>query len=402
MRVARPAALVVVALLASSCALPVAPSLPPPPAVDTQEPALRARVNIHDDPDLAELLARVVTVLQSDSERASPPPDVAVVRDPTIGAFVLQSGRIYLHTGLLARLENEAQLATVLARALTQGSRRALLEERAAQGRVDEALLALPSSIEAAISTADTSGGGVLGPVAEAILGGRLTTVHVAALTGYGRDVEGDADAGALRRLVRAGYDPKEAPKAFERLRREARGGGMIERSFLGTDGPLGERIETLARLIESDYVVAAAAPGMVVNTEDFDDVMAPVTRENARLELGVGRFRAAQEQLERALSIAPNDALAYLYVGDLHRLRAQRARGAADRDELARRALVAYERSASLEPDLVEVARQMGLLYYQQGQLDRAREAFTRYLARSPDAPDAPRVKEYLSALGR
>jgi tetratricopeptide (TPR) repeat protein len=128
---------------------------------------------------------------------------------------------------------------------------------------------------------------------------------------------------------------------------------------------------------------------------------MAAVARENARLELGIGRFREAQEQLDRALAVRPEDARAHLYVGDLHRLRAQRARGAAERDELARRALAAYERCAGLDPDIVDVARQVGLLYYQQGRVEQAREAFARYLGRSPDAPDAPRVREYLAALG-
>jgi regulator of sirC expression with transglutaminase-like and TPR domain len=88
---------------------------------------------------------------------------------------------------------------------------------------------------------------------------------------------------------------------------------------------------------------------------------------------------------------------MAYLYLGDLHRLRAQRARSVADRDELGRKALAAYERCAALGPDITEVPRQLGLLYYQLRQLDRAHEAFTRYLTLSPNAPDAARVREYL-----
>ena len=44
-------------------------------------------------------------------------------------------------------------------------------------------------------------------------------------------------------------------------------------------------------------------------------------------------------------------------------------------------------------------MVRQLGLLYYQQGQLERAREAFTRYVEENPDAPDALRVSEYLAA---
>jgi tetratricopeptide (TPR) repeat protein len=124
--------------------------------------------------------------------------------------------------------------------------------------------------------------------------------------------------------------------------------------------------------------------------------------RDNARLEFGAGRFRLAQEQLDRALAWAPADALTYLAYGDLYRLRAQRARGAADRDDLVRRALASYERCATLDPDVIEVQRQLGLLYYQLRQIDRAREAFSRYVRLRPDAPDAARVREYLPAPAR
>jgi tetratricopeptide (TPR) repeat protein len=127
---------------------------------------------------------------------------------------------------------------------------------------------------------------------------------------------------------------------------------------------------------------------------------VAPVVRENAALELRGGRYRAAHEQLDRVLGVQPIDPLAHLYYGDLYRLRSQRTRSVADRDELVRRALASYDRSAALDPNLGEVQRQLGLLYYQQRQPDRAREAFMRYIALSPDAPDVARVREYLLAL--
>ena len=366
-----------------------------------QERALLARAPTHGDPDLSALLARVTTALLTDSERADSVPEIVVLRDPAINAFVLPSGRIYVHTGLLARLESEAQLATVLGRALVHASRRDALERASAQGRVDEALRAISAAIGNALVTAATDPS-VLSPVAEARLGGNLSIADVAAVTGYGRELERAADIGAIRRLVRAGYDPKEAPKTFERLRRDARAGGAFEGFFLGNDAALAERVEMTARVVVSDYIVAAAMPDTITSTEEFEEIVAAVARDNARLEVRSGRFRAAQEQLDRAMAVWPADPQAYLALGELFRLRAQRARGAADRDELARRALWAYERSASLDPSLAEVVRELGLLYYQQGRRERAREAFTRYLTLSPDAADAPRVLEYIAILTR
>src|SRR5208337_2552413 len=37
-----------------------------------------------------------------------------VLRDPTVNAFALPNGSVYIHTGLLALLVNEAQLASIL------------------------------------------------------------------------------------------------------------------------------------------------------------------------------------------------------------------------------------------------------------------------------------------------
>jgi beta-barrel assembly-enhancing protease len=384
--------LVLVAVLTAACATTTTAPPSPPLALDAQEQVLRARVGVHDDPALSALLGRVTAALVADGERR---PEVVVLRDPTIAAFALPGGGISLHAGLLARLENEAQLATVLARAVSHAVRPLTLDPEAGAHAVDKAILAMPEAVTAALATPDPAVE-VLSPTTDAILGRRLGTVYVAAVAGYGRGLEAEADAGAVRRLARAGYDLREAPRTFERLRREAKAGGLIERFFLGHEAVLGERIASFTRL----GVANAAAAGTIRTTPEFDKVAATVARDNARLELRVGRFRAAQEQIDRALVAAPADGRAHLTLGDLLRLRAQRARGAAERDDLAGRALAAYQRAGELDPALVEVARAIGLLYYQQGQRESAREAFTRYLASQPDPVDAARVREYLATL--
>jgi hypothetical protein len=386
------------AVLLPSCA--TLPPAPPPPqiAADAEDRILMTSVRAYEDPALADYLGKIIGVLLSEEERVSAAPEIVVVRDPTINAFAVPPGRIYVHTGLLSRIDNEAQLATIVAREVTHLRRRPEVALADAHARIAEALHRIASEITASTPFAE-EGSAVLSPMASAILGARLPRAYVASTAGSGRESEAIADAGAMERLVRAGYDPKEAPKVFERLRKEARVGGALERFFLGSDARLAERIEVMTRLVSVAAATALAtpAPDPAKGTDDFDKRMAIVTRENASLELRAGRFRNAEVQLGRVLAVAPADAMAYLYVGDLHRLRAQRVRSVADRDELGRKALAAYERCAALGPDIAEVPRHLGLLYYQLRQIDRAREAFTRYLTLSPNAPDAARVREYL-----
>jgi predicted Zn-dependent protease len=406
-------------LLAAACATPTTspiasrPATPPTamgPAADepgvlvraaAEEQAIAAAVDMHDDPLVSEYLAGVADRLLLPEERASGAREltIAVVRDPTINAFVLPTGRIYVHTGLLSRLENEAQLAAVLARALALLSRADAVPRAAGAAEIDAVIARIAPSIGAALPAAtaamgEDAGAARLSPMAGVILGKRLGLSYVAAMTGSGREAETQADAGAVRRLAEAAYDVTEAPRAFERLRREARAGGALETFFLGGDAALAERIDVLQRLAGGTSAVAATA----ADGGDYQVRAAAVVRENASLEMRAGRFKAAQEQLDRVLAVAPGDALAHLYSGDLYRLRSQRARSVADRDELARAAVTSYERCASLDPSLGVVFRQIGLLYYQQRQVGRAREAFARYVEQDPDAPDAARVREYLA----
>jgi tetratricopeptide (TPR) repeat protein len=407
MRRALPA-LSLLTMLASGCAsLPPAigptavAGMPVPPSLEAEVEAL-ARVETYDDPLLNEYLAGIADRLASEDEREAgvAPPAITVLRDPTIAAFTLPDGRVYLHTGLLSRVANEAQLAAVVAREITHLRRRAVATATSPSA-ITEAIAALaPSMIDA--SRPGVEAGQPLSPTAAVILGKGLTVAYAAALAGRGEVAEREADDGALERVVRAAYDPQEAPRVFERLRRDARAGGPSERFFLTAEAGAKTRVERMTNLVASSYAVAAGLPDTVRDTAEFDAVLGPLVRENARLELRAGRLRFAQEQLDRALSAMPADPLAHLYAGDLHRVRGQRARSVADRDELARAALASYERSEALDPGIAEVPRRIGLLYYQQGRYDLARGAFERYLAQNPTAPDAARVAEYVQILTR
>jgi tetratricopeptide (TPR) repeat protein len=123
--------------------------------------------------------------------------------------------------------------------------------------------------------------------------------------------------------------------------------------------------------------------------------------RENAYEDIRRGQFSLARRGLDRVLAANPPDARAYLYAGDLQRLQSQRGSDQL-RSAALEQARAAYERALSLDPTLAEAHRQLGLLYYERKDLARARDAFRRYLAAAPGAPDARRIEEYLRELER
>jgi predicted Zn-dependent protease len=242
----------------------------------------------------------------------------------------------------------------------------------------------------------------VLGPTARTVLGRDLRVSAMASIRGYAAALEREADAAGMAMLVRAGYDPAEAPRVYARLRDEQGAGGGLETFVLGRDTALAARAEAARELVRTTYAAAAGAPEAVRDTEAFRLRIRPVVRDNASGDLRLGRFSLARAQLDRVLAAAPDDPVAHLYYGDLHRLRSQRAADAGARAEHARQALARYELAIALDPTLAEPHRQLGLLYHQQQDATKARAAFERYLALRPDAPDARRIREYLTELDR
>jgi predicted Zn-dependent protease len=378
---------------------------------EKEEKTLLERSKTYDDPLLDDYLARVGDKLVPAEVREAGGPafQFGVMRDPTLNAFAMPNGRVYVHTGLLSRLDNEAQLATILGHEMTHVTHRhALSFQRDARNKqVAYTVIGVVASIGVAAAAGSRAGAGdyigaaVLSQTAGAILGVGLQLAAIAAINGYGRDLERDADAGGMEALVRAGYDPKEAPKVFALLQQQSKDRGSLEAFFFGSHPKLQERIETTEELLRTRYAVAAASPDTVKDTDEFRLRMRPIVRENALLDIRAGRFDLAQQQLDRVLEVTPKDALAHLYYGDLYRLQAQRAPAAA-KDEKSRLALARYETAANLDPTLPDSYRQLGLLYYQLKDLEKARASFEKYLTLRPDAPDARRIKEYVVELSR
>ena len=130
----------------------------------------------------------------------APALDVTVLMDPAVTAFALPTGRIYVHSGLLARVEGESRLAAILAREVARVTRRDAL----ALFRDGRPLTAGP--------TPRAPGAALAG----------LPLARAAAVDGYG-DREREADAEALRALAGRGL---RRARGAARLRRAPRGPG--------------------------------------------------------------------------------------------------------------------------------------------------------------------------------
>jgi predicted Zn-dependent protease len=388
--------LVLVALALSACATRLAPigmaGRPFTPDADErllwaqaerEATALLERVRLYEDPLLDAYLARLGDRLVPDGARTAGAPILrfSVIRDPTLDAFALPDGRVFVHTGLLAAVESEAQLALVLAREIAHVVQRHALAVSRAGGLI-------PVRFE---------GVAPLSPTAAAIAGASASLARLAALNGYGARLEREADAAALAGLARGGWDVTAATAVYTVLARDPGERGALETFLLGSATTLRARIESMRGL-----AAAATTKGGFRTSEEFQARRLIASRENAAEDVRLGRFALARRQLDRVLIEAPADARAYLYYGDLNRLWSQRAESALERDAGLQQALARYGRALALDPRLADAHRQLGLLHVQRKDLVRARAEFQTYLRLAAGAPDARRVAEYVRELER
>lgn len=373
-----------------------------------EEEKLTGEIALYDDPLLEDYLAAVVARLEPPGMAANPALDyrVRVVADTHLNAFAYPHGALYVHSGLLARLDNEDQLATVLGHEMSHVEYRHMLRHRrAAQNRaIALSVVAAAAAVAIAGEEADAWRAGDWGKAAtidvlgDLFVGLGLQLAFLAAVNGYGRDLELEADQGGFAKLQSAGYRPAEAPKMYETLLAHAGPQqGKATTFFFASHPRLSERIESARTWAVAQPVVEPPPPEL---DDEFHRRLRPVVRDNGVLHLEAGRFAEAEEDLARALAWLPGDPVTHYQLG---RLRLAQADAAADDDErLARRgeAAVSLREAIRLDAEYPEPHRQLGLLLYAAGDLAAACRSFAHYLELAPDADDAERILDYRREL--
>jgi predicted Zn-dependent protease len=369
---------------------------------EAEQQKLNRRGRLHQDPLLEEYINEIARrMIPPELEEQGIPVRIKILRDPSLNAFAYPNGAIYLHTGLLARVENEAQLATVLGHEMTHViNRDAVRHYRSTRHKVIAANVA---AVAASIGVSAVAGdqwrrgnavtAAVIGQTANVMLGLGLQLGLLAAVNGYDRSMEDEADVGALRLMTQAGYDINEAPKVHQMLLQRYGDPSRLENFFFGNHSRNQERIAHYEHVLNTEYAQMAEASSLITNTDEFQRRTRPLVRDNAILDIEAGRYGTAKAALERVLAVAPTDAKAHFYLGELYRKQRQ-----APTD--VEQAVLAYQKAAEHDPSYPEPQRSLGLLYYTTGRKAEARQAFERYLELKPHADDRQQLRDYLIEL--
>jgi beta-barrel assembly-enhancing protease len=292
---------------------------------------------------------------------------VHVVRTPFFNATMAPNGMMQIWSGLLLRVDNEAQLAAVIGHEIGHYLERHSLERlrdmksRAAFGQ----FIGMFGAVGAL---------GQLGMLAGAFA--------------FSREHETRADVLGMRLLKRAGYRAQEAAQVWDNLLGELqiRGGSDVgQRSpMMATHPPVATRRDDLLKLAGDD--------SGETRTEQLAQMLAPHRLDWIQDEIRRGQHEESLVLFGRMVQKRPGDAQAWYGRGEIYRLRGQ--------DKDLPLALQDLQQAVQI-PEAPAVAhRSLGLIHKQQAQKTEAMASFEKYLELAPQAPDAALVRSYITEL--
>jgi predicted Zn-dependent protease len=328
---------------------------------------------LYREPELENYLNRIVSRLQAHSIAPDFQIRIKVLKDPSLNALAYPNGVIYIHTGILARMNNEAQLAALLSHEMTHCTHRHSLRViRSIKDR--PAYLAAVQNSLARISAVQQ--------VAR-LLGAAGSMV---AVSGYTRELESEADQVGLDLMAKANYDDRQALKLFEHLKREIEAESIAQPFFFGNHPNVQQRIANARQWLAQGV---GEKRGAVKNTAEFEIRLQGVLLTNARLDLRLGRFEVARKTVSKYLALQPADARAYYLLGEILRQR--------NRHDDAGAAVGYFEKAIALDPSYPEPHKAMGLIHYKEGEKQLAKKYFESCLLLSPNASDNAYIRGYL-----
>ena len=350
-----------------------------------------------------------------------------ILRDPMVNAFALPNGSIYVNTGLIAAMENEAELAAVMAHEITHVTNR---HTYFLNRDIRKKAVTMDVIVAAAAGASFVPLGTAFGY--SILLAANMSQVLlIASIYGYSRELEGEADTVGYHRLIHADYGGAAMARSFELL--DERIEFEPTEPFWRTHPKLQQRIATAKQMLEKEN---ASHPDETTDADYFAH-LAPVIQYNIGIDLDCRRAGTAADRAERLLKWEPQNAVDRTLLADAYRSlgaktprrdkaeESKETQGTARKqmlkmteDEEQRALLTAPNGKATLEanrakaetlykqaitddPQLGDPHRGLGMLYQDEAKREDSARQYRAYLELAPaDAADRLRIERRLDAL--
>ena len=314
--------------------------------------------------------------------------DFLLVREPTLGGWVYPYGTIAVHTGLLAGMENEAQLGAILAHEISHFLQRHSYRELITEGR--QSVIGKGIGLLATVAVASQTG------VIDTDLIGSTEGLWSGLVTnGYSRKLEYVADEEGLVLMARANYSRDQALLGFKALGDNSFYGVADPARLWSSHPKLDDRIKNLQKEIKRERKRSKQAykPGVVPASESYYRGIAPALLINARLDIQEQQYARARAALTKYISVRPEDPEAEFLIGETYRKEALDGPDYSPRMDRYRKAL---EKDCGFAP----AYKELGMAHRRQHANAEAMSAFEQYLSFAEDAPDAGIIRAYMDSM--
>jgi predicted Zn-dependent protease len=207
------------------------------------------------DPVVNEFVNRLAQNVARNSDLTIPL-TVKVIDDPSLNAFALPGGFLYVNSGLLLAADEEAQVAGVIAHEIAHVAARHWASQMTKATLLQYAMIPLifiPMSY----------------PVYYGVMEAYMNGVPLAFLK-FSRGAEAEADMLGLQYMYKAGYDPSAYTSFFSKIiEQDRRTPGSVPTLF-ASHPPTPERIVASEKEIQE---ILPKREQYLVSTSEFDDV---------------------------------------------------------------------------------------------------------------------------------
>lgn len=262
-----------------------------------------------------------------------------LIADPVPSAEALSTGTIYITTGLVAMIDNAAQLSYVLAHEAAHVAKdhwrlRTKLElgreEYARQSEANAAQVAQASSLIGFGIGAAAGGlgagrgnvvpGSILGGLGGALLANLLAPQPVNINMDWNRVEEDEADELALKAMLDAKFNVKQVPELYLALDKSALKDDRVGMGFWGNRMRMRERLERVNGFLKDNEAKLKGTP-VVSDNREFRRLVSELKRDNGILAYHYDMLDVAKANLEQAVEFRNADPVALYYYGKVLRL---------------------------------------------------------------------------------
>lgn len=233
---------------------------------------LNARFEIIDDPLITAYVERIGRRVLD----AFPPQPFAyhfyVIREEVFNAFAIPAGHIFIHSGLLAAMESEDELAGILSHEIAHAASRHISQKIERSKKINLVTLA-------GLAAGIFLGAGGASTAANAVSAGSLAAGQSLSLA-YSREDEIQADQLGLVYLHKAGYDGAALLRVLKKMREQQWFDAKQIPTYLTTHPATEDRIVYIDTWLSTHPATEAAQRPSAPATRGID----PFTRTRTRL----------------------------------------------------------------------------------------------------------------------